>query len=94
MNKHKGGRPNYWYDVLRRFIPAAVNKLGKARPVDLLRLLRHDVGKEISKPTMKKYCEQLVTEGVLKREVETTNYQLYQEGKKDKPWEMVWYRLD
>jgi len=43
---------------------------------------------------MKKYCERLVAEGILKRDVEISNMQAYQAGQKEIPWEMVWYKLD
>ena len=91
--KNKGGRPNYWHDILKRFIPAATHHLGKARVSDLVKMLKKDIKKDIDKHTMKKYCEILVAEGVLNREVEISNHEKFKKGEKQIPWEMVWYKL-
>ena len=88
INRNKGGRPSK-YEVMRLFIPAAINKLGKARPYDLQKMYEKDIGRNITDDTIRKYCEIFVEEGILRKQIEIDN-----SGSGNRNWQMIWYLLE
>jgi len=90
---HPGGRPPFYYDILKRFIPLALQKLGRARPCDLKRLYESETGRKIGDRTIRRYLQIFQEEGVLVPEVEISNREKVLRGLRRRDWNMVWYKL-
>ncbi len=73
-------KPADRYVALKPFIPAAVRKLGKARPHQLQKLCRSKFGWPIAHETVKKYCDILAKEGLLRRRLEFDNRRKVEAG--------------
>ncbi len=91
--RHVGGRPAIYYDILKRFLPHAIRRLGRARPSDLVKLYRKEMGKSIGDRTIRRYLQVFVDEGILITEVEISNRDKVLKGLRRRDWNMVWYKL-
>ena len=91
--KRVGGRPALYYEILRRFIPKAIQQLGRARPIDLKKLYEKELRRSICYDTIQRYCEIFVAEGLLQREVEISNKERVAQNTRRRQWNMVWYKL-
>lgn len=92
-NRNLGGRPPLYYDILKRFIPIALQHLGKARPVDLKKYYERETGRRIGETTIRRYLAIFLEDGILTTETEISNHEKVRQGLKRRDWNMVWYKL-
>jgi len=90
--KAKGGRPPH---PVKDLLPMMIGHLGRARLCDLQQYYETHVrpGDTVSNHTIKRHCEELVAQGVLKREVELDSTSKVIDGSRSRSWQMTWYSL-
>ena len=81
---------------LKRYLPLVIDKLGKARPIDIKRYFDRSISPvsqfTVSYNCIVKYCEQLVDEGILVRQKVLDNIDA---SRKDgrRHWTVVFYKV-